>query len=148
MRYESNVFSNLFKESKAKGFVTDIEKNTVDNTNFRKVLYTAENCQLVLMSLKSGEDIGEEVHDVDQFFRVDSGSGKAIINGASYALKNGSAVVVPAGATHNIVNTGKEDLKMYSIYSPPHHKDKTIHKTKKDALEDDEEFDGETTEES
>lgn len=147
MRYESTIFNSLFKESKVKGFVTDIENDSVNNLNFRKVLYTAENCQLVLMTLKPGEDIGEEVHDVDQFFRIESGVGQAIINGNKYSLKDGSVVVIPSGATHNIINTGKKDLKMYTIYSPPHHKDKTIHKTKNDALKDDEEFDGCTTEE-
>jgi mannose-6-phosphate isomerase-like protein (cupin superfamily) len=132
--------------SKLKGFVTDIEDDTVKNTNFRKVLYTGKNSQLVLMSLKPKEDIGEEVHDVDQFFRIDEGSGKVIINGTEHKLSDGFAIVIPAGAKHNIVNTGTKDLKLYSIYSPPHHSDKIIHKTKKDALSDKEHFDGKTTE--
>jgi mannose-6-phosphate isomerase-like protein (cupin superfamily) len=132
---------------KKKGFVTDIEKDTVDNDNFRKVLYTGKNCQLVLMALKPGEEIGEEVHkDTDQFFRVDSGSGKVIINGKETTLKNGSAIVVPQGAKHNVINSGKEPLKIYSLYAPPHHKDGTIHKTKEEAESDNEHFDGETTE--
>jgi mannose-6-phosphate isomerase-like protein (cupin superfamily) len=130
-----------------KGFVTNIEKDTVDNNNFRKVLYTGKNSQLVLMSLKPGEDIGEEIHkDTDQFFRIDEGSGKIIINGKEQKIKDGFAVVVPQGAKHNVINTGKEDLKIYTIYSPPHHQDGTIHKTKKDAESDDEHFDGKTTE--
>jgi mannose-6-phosphate isomerase-like protein (cupin superfamily) len=133
-------------DSSLKGYVVDIEKSTVDNQNFRKVLYTGKNSQLVLMSLKPKEDIGEEIHDVDQFFRIDAGSGKVIINDEEHSIKNGSAIVIPAGAKHNILNTGSEDLKLYSIYSPPHHQDKIVHKTKKDALKDKEHFDGNTTE--
>jgi mannose-6-phosphate isomerase-like protein (cupin superfamily) len=119
-----------------KGFVTDIENDTVTNKNFRKVLYTGEHSQLVLMSLKPKEDIGEEVHDVDQFFRIDEGSGKVIINGKEQKISDGFAIVIPAGAKHNVVNDGKKDLKLYSLYSPPHHKDKVIHRTKEDALKD------------
>lgn len=147
-----NVVSSYLKtaaenESLKKGFVTDIETDTKQNDNFRKVLYTGKNSQLVLMSLKPGEDIGEEVHeDVDQFFRVDAGSGKVIINGKETELKNGSALVIPQGAKHNIINTGKDDLKVYSIYSPPHHEDGTVHKTKEEAKADKEHFDGKTTE--
>jgi len=129
-----------------KGFVTNIEKDTVDNSNFRKVLYTGKNSQLVLMSLKPKEDIGDEIHDVDQFFRIDAGSGKVVINGTEHKISNGSAIVIPAGAKHNVINDGTEDLKIYSIYSPPHHADKTIHKTKKDALADKEHYTGKTTE--
>jgi len=133
--------------SNLKGFVTDIEKDTVANKNFRKVLYTGKNSQLVLMSLKPGEEIGEEVHDdTDQFFRVDSGSGKVIINGNESKIKDGFAVVVPQGAKHNVINTGKEDLKLYSIYSPPHHEDGTIHKTKEEAESSKEHYDGKPTE--
>lgn len=147
MRFQSTFFNEaFFKESKAKGFVIDIEKETVNNNNFRKVLYTAKNSQLVIMSLKPKEDIGEEVHDVDQFFRVDAGTGRVVINGVTTRIKNGSAIVVPAGAKHNVINTGKEDLKLYSIYSPPHHADGTIHKTKADALAAEESFSGKTTE--
>lgn len=135
------------KASNLKGFISNIEKDTVGNKNFRKVLYTGKNSQLVLMSLKPGEDIGEEVHkDTDQFFRVDSGSGKVVINGVSTKVKDGFAIVIPQGAKHNVINTGKEDLKIYSIYSPPHHADGTIHKTKEEALSDKEHFDGKTTE--
>jgi mannose-6-phosphate isomerase-like protein (cupin superfamily) len=133
--------------SKMKGFVTDIEKDTVENDNFRKVLYTGKNMQLVLMSLKSGEDIGEEVHnDTDQFLRVDSGEGKVIINDKEHDIKDGSAFIIPQGSKHNVICTGKKPLKLYSIYCPPHHKDKVIHKLKKDALLDDEHFDGKITE--
>lgn len=131
---------------KLKGFVTNIEDDTVKNKNFRKVLYTGKNSQLVLMSLKPKEDIGMEVHDVDQFFRIDAGSGKVIINGVEHKITNGSAIVVPAGAQHNIINDGAEDLKLYSLYCPPHHLDKIIHKTKEEALIDKEHFDGKTTE--
>jgi len=131
---------------KLKGFVTNIEDDTVKNKNFRKVLYTGKNSQLVLMSLKPKEDIGIEVHDVDQFFRIDAGSGKVVINNIEHKISNGSAIVVPAGAQHNIINDGTEDLKLYSLYCPPHHSDKTIHRTKEEALSAKEHFDGKTTE--
>lgn len=131
---------------KLKGFVTNIENDTINNKNFRKVLYTGKNSQLVLMSIKPKEDIGNEVHDVDQFFRVDSGSGKVIINGVEQEISDGFAIVIPAGAKHNIVNDSSKDLKLYSIYSPPHHEDKTIHKTKEQALKDKEHFTGKTSE--
>lgn len=116
------------------GYHSDIEDLTTKNSNFRQVLFTAPHSQLVLMSLKPGEDIGLEVHDVDQFFRVEKGAGKAIIDGEEFEVSDGSAVVVPAGAEHNITNTGSEDLKLYTIYSPAHHPDGTIHKTKTEAL--------------
>jgi len=133
------------EENKKKGFVSNIEEDTVNNNFFRKVLYTGEHCQLVLMSLKPKEDIGEEVHeDTDQFFRIDSGSGVVVINDKETKIKDGFAIVIPAGAKHNVINTGVKDLKLYSLYAPPHHKDGTIHKTKKDVKE--EEFDGKTTE--
>lgn len=127
-----------------KGFVTDIETDTKRNTFFRKVLYTGKTSQLVLMALKPNEDIGEEVHeDIDQFFRIEDGEGKVIINGNETLLKDGSAFIVPQGAKHNVI-AGKNGLKLYSIYSPPNHKDGTIHKTKDDVEE--EHFDGVTTE--
>ncbi|NLK26516.1 MAG: cupin domain-containing protein [Euryarchaeota archaeon] len=131
-----------------KGFMTDIEADTVNNTDFRRVLYTSRFSQLVLMCLRPGEDIGMEVHDdVDQFFRFEEGGGKVMIDDMVYEVKDGSAVVVPRGAQHNVVNTSKTDnLKLYTIYSPPEHRDKVLHKTKKDALADDEHFDGKTTE--
>lgn len=131
-----------------KGFTDDIENLTLQNSNFRKVLYTAKHSQLVLMSLKPGEEIGEEVHkDGDQFFRIEKGEGRVVIDGISHEIKNRSAVVVPAGAKHNVINTSQtEDLKLYTIYSPPHHKDGTVHVTRAEALADSEHFDGTTTE--
>lgn len=118
-----------------KGFVTNIEKDTLENENFRKVLYTSQHGQLVVMSLNPKEDIGEEVHGyTDQFFRVDSGEGKVIIEGEETLITNGSAVIVTAGLKHNIINTSSEKaLKIYTIYMPPHHKDGVIHKTKDEA---------------
>ncbi len=131
-----------------KGFKTTIEKDTLENVNFRKVLYTSSHCQLVLMSLNPKEEIGEEIHpDNDQFFRIESGHGKCIIDGYEYEIKDGDAIVIPAGAKHNVMNVdGSKALKMYTIYSPAHHKDGTIHATKKAAMADDEEFDGVTSE--
>jgi len=128
------------------GFLTNIERDTLSNSDFRRVLYTAEHMQLVVMSLKSGEEIGEEVHDLDQFIRVEKGEGAAYLNGHTYPLSDGSIVLVPEGAKHNIVNTGTEDLKLYTLYAPPEHKDGTVRHTKKDALSEEEHFDGETTE--
>ena len=131
-----------------KGFKTNIEKDTIKNRNFRKVLYTGKNSQLVLMSLKPKEDIGMEVHpDNDQFLRFEGGRGRAEIDGNKYQVKDGDAIVIPAGAKHNVTNlSATDDLKIYTIYSPPHHKDGIIHKTKEQAEQDDEEFDGKTTE--
>lgn len=131
-----------------KGFCANIEKDTLENTNFRKVLYTGKNSQLVLMSLKPKEEIGMEVHkENDQFFRFEKGEGKCIIDGNQYELKDGVAIVIPAGAQHNIVNTSeKEDLKLYTIYSPAHHKDGIVRATKEEAEANDVEFDGKTTE--
>lgn len=131
-----------------KGFNANIEKETIENTNFRKVLYTGKHSQLVLMSLKPNEEIGMEVHpDNDQFFRIERGEGKCIIDGNEYALKDGSAIVVPSGANHNVINTSEaEDLKLYTIYSPAHHKDGIVRKTKAEAEADGPEFDGVTTE--
>lgn len=131
-----------------KGYKTNIEKDTTENNNFRKVVYTGKHLQLVLMSLKVGEDIGEEVHkDTDQFFRIESGSGKCLIDGHEYRVKDGDVVVVPAGARHNVINTNpEEELKMYTLYAPPHHKDGLVRATKEDAEANAEEFDGKTTE--
>ncbi len=131
-----------------KGFSNNIEKETLENENFRKVLYTGKHSQLVLMSLKPKEEIGMEVHaDNDQFFRFEKGQGKAIIDGNEYELKDGTAVVVPAGAEHNILNTSdSEDLKLYTIYSPAHHQDGVVRATKAEAEADGPEFDGKTTE--
>jgi mannose-6-phosphate isomerase-like protein (cupin superfamily) len=120
---------------KMKGFTGNIEEQTEGNGFFRKVLFTAPHSQLVLMCLKPNEEIGEEVHDVDQFFRFEEGEGKVVIDGEETLVKDGWAVVVPAGAKHNIINTsGTESLKLYTIYSPAHHPDGTIHKTKEEAL--------------
>ena len=130
-----------------KGFVDDIEKLTEENTDFRRVLYTGKNLQLVLMSLKAGEEIGEEVHDDrDQFFRVEQGSGEVLIDGKRTPVKADDAVIVPAGARHNVVNTGKERLQLYTLYAPPEHKLGTVHVTKAQADAQEEHFDGKTTE--
>jgi mannose-6-phosphate isomerase-like protein (cupin superfamily) len=131
-----------------KGFKENIEKLTVENNDFRHVLYTGEKSQLVLMSLKPGEDIGTEIHpENDQFFRFDAGEGKVIINETEYDVSDGDAVIVPLGAEHNVINTSETaDLKFYTIYMPPHHKDKTVRHTKEEALASEPEFDGETTE--
>ena len=131
-----------------KGFKSDIEKGTLENNNFRKVLYSGKHLQLVLMSLKAGEEIGEEIHhDNDQFFRFESGSGKCVIDGNEYAVKNGDVIIIPAGAKHNIINADTTtELKMYTIYAPPHHKDGIVRATKDDAVKNEAEFDGKTTE--
>ncbi len=130
------------------GFHSDIEKLTLDNTDFRRVLYTGKHSQLVLMSLKPGEEIGMETHpDNDQFFRFEQGEGKCVIDGNEYALKDGMAIVIPAGAEHNVINTSAtEELKMYTIYSPAHHKDGVVRHTKAEAEADSPDFDGKTTE--
>lgn len=129
------------------GYTGHIEQETLENNNFRKVLYTAKHAQLVLMSLKPGEEIDTEVHTVDQFFRFESGEGKVVLDGTERTIKDGDVVIVPAGMTHNIINTSTtESLKLYSLYCPPHHKDGTIHATKVEAEQDDEHFDGITSE--
>jgi mannose-6-phosphate isomerase-like protein (cupin superfamily) len=129
-----------------KGFVHDIEGLSTRNTEFRKVLYTARNCQLVLMSLKPGEEIGAEVHQLDQFFRVEAGSGEAVIDGLRTAIRAGFAVLVPAGARHNIINSGSAALSLYTLYAPPNHRDGVVHATRAVAEADSEHFDGKTTE--
>jgi mannose-6-phosphate isomerase-like protein (cupin superfamily) len=129
-----------------KGFVKDIEALAVANGEFRRVLYTAKNCQLVVMALKPREEIGAEVHELDQFFRVEEGSGEAVLDGVRTAVKAGFAVLVPAGAHHNIVNTGSVALKLYTLYAPPNHRDGVVHHTRADAEADNEHFDGKTTE--
>ncbi len=122
-----------------------MEEETKKNTDYRRVLYTAEHCQLVLMSLAPGVEIGNEVHHLDQFFRFEEGQGKVVLNNEKeYEVKNGDVVIVPEGVWHNVINTGTSDLKLYTLYSPPNHKDKTIHATKADEVE--EHFDGKTTE--
>lgn len=130
-----------------KGYILNIEKASKENKNFRQVLYTSRYSQLVLMSLLPGEEIGEEVHGLDQFLRIEEGRGRAIIGEKEYEIEDGTAIVVPAGTKHNIVNIGDVPLKLYTIYSPPNHRDKTIHPTKKDALSQKEHFDGLTSEE-
>lgn len=118
-------------------FHQNIEQLTLENENFRKVIYTALHCQVVLMTLQVNEDIGEEVHDtVDQFFRFESGEGKAVIDGKEYMITDGTAIVVPTGTKHNIINTGPKPLRFYTIYAPAHHIDGRIHITKQDALDD------------
>lgn len=131
-----------------KGFNANIEKETIENENFRKVLYTGKNSQLVLMSLVPSEDIGMEVHpDNDQFFRFEKGQGKVIIDGNEYEVADGSAIIVPAGAEHNVINTSEtERLNLYTIYSPAHHKDGIVKATKQEAEANEEDFDGTTTE--
>ena len=130
-----------------KGYVVDIEKVTKENKNFRKVLYTAKNSQLVVMSLRPGEEIGEEVHELDQFIRIEKGKGKAVLDGVEHKIEDDYAIVIPAGARHNIINTSKDkEMKLYTIYSPPEHRGGVVHKTKDDAIADDEHFDGKTTE--
>lgn len=129
-----------------KGFVQDIEGITVKNESFRRVLYTAKNCQLVAMALKPNEEIGEEVHKLDQFFRVEEGTGEAVLDGIRTAISAGFAVLVPAGAHHNIINTGDIPLKLYTLYAPPNHRDGVVHHTRADAEADNEHFDGKTTE--
>ena len=128
-----------------KGFVDDIEDLTEDNDDFRRVLYTGKHLQLVLMALAPGEEIGEEVHDDgDQFFRVEEGEGTVMIDGVEHPIEDDDAIVVPAGARHNVINTGSKPLKVYTLYGPPEHRDGVIHRTKADATE--EHFDGRTTE--
>ncbi len=130
-----------------KGYKDNIEKLTQENENFRKVLYTGERSQLVLMSLLPGEDIGEEIHeDNDQFFRFESGTGKVLINETEYEVGDGDAVIVPRGAKHNVINTGENRLKLYTIYSPAHHQDGVMRTTKAEAEADSPEFDGKITE--
>ena len=131
-----------------KGFHSNIEQDTLANDDFRKVVYTGKHSQLVLMSLKPGEEIGKEIHaDNDQFLRFEGGEGKCYIDGNEYDVSDGFAIIVPAGAEHNVVNvSGTESLKIYTIYSPPHHKDGIVRSTKKDVEERPEDFDGQTTE--
>ena len=130
-----------------KGYYDNIEQLTIQNTDFRRVLYTGHHTQLVLMSLKPGEEIGAEVHpDIDQFFRFEAGSGQLVIDGNIYEVKDGDAGIIPAGANHNVINTGAVDLKLYTLYSPPEHIAGTVRATKADAQAQPEEFDGKTSE--
>ena len=129
-----------------KGFVKDIEALAIGNGAFRQVLYTAKSCQLVVMTLQPKEEIGAEVHKLDQFFRVEEGTGEAVLDGVRTAIQAGFAVLVPAGTKHNIVNTSDAPLKLYTLYAPPNHRDGVVHHTRADAEADSEHFDGETTE--
>lgn len=128
------------------GFVQDIEGLAIKNDKFRQVLYTAKHCQLVLMALPPKEDIGAEVHKLDQFFRVEEGSGEAVLDEIHTPIRAGFAVLVPAGMKHNIINTGTVPMKLYTLYSPPNHRDGTMHLNRAAALADNEHFDGKTTE--
>ena len=130
-----------------KGFIDDIESLTLGNADFRRVIYTGREMQLVLMTIPPGGEIGEEVHeDRDQFFRVEGGQGEVVIDGKSTKFESDWAIIVPSGARHNVKNTGKEPLKLYTIYAPPEHRDGTVQRTKADAERSDEHFDGRTTE--
>ena len=132
-----------------KGYVTDIERETFANEDFRRVLYTTKLSQLVLMHIEVGSEIGEEVHEVDQFLRIEMGTGKAVLNGVEHELSDGFSITVPAGTKHNVINTSPEmPLKLYTVYSPPNHKDGLVHKTKADAAADEpnDHWDGSTTE--
>ena len=129
-----------------KGYITNIEKETLENKNYRHVLYTAHNSQLVLMCIKPKEEIGEEVHELDQFIRIEQGMCRVVLDGIEHDAGEDYAIVIPAGTKHNVINKGDTDLKLYTIYSPPEHRDGTVHVVKADAEADDEEFDGKTTE--
>jgi mannose-6-phosphate isomerase-like protein (cupin superfamily) len=130
-----------------KGFVSDIEALTEENRDFRRVVYTGRNLQLVLMAIEPGGDIGEEVHDDrDQFFRIEKGKGEVVIDGHRSAIKSDDAVIVPAGARHNVINTGEKPLQLYTLYAPPEHRDALVHATKAEAKASKEHFDGKTTE--
>ena len=129
------------------GFVGDIEGQTEDNRDFRHVLYTGKHVQLVVMALKKGEEIGEEVHeDRDQFFRIEKGKGEVVIDGDRHKIGAGDGIVVPAGARHNIINTGSKRLRLYTLYGPPEHRDGILERTKAEAEATEEHFDGTTTE--
>ena len=129
-----------------KGYVKNIEEIAVKNEDFRQVLYTAKNCQLVIMALKPKEEIGMEVHKLDQFFRVEEGTGEAVLDGVHAKISAGFAVLIPAGTNHNIINTGSVPMKLYTIYSPPNHRDGVIHRTRAEDEKDNDHFDGKTTE--
>ena len=129
-----------------KGFAQDIERLAIQNDDFRRVLYTAKHCQLVVMALNPKEEIGAEVHKLDQFFRVEDGSGEIILDGVRTSVRAGFAVVVPAGANHNIINTGSIPLKLYTLYAPPNHRDGVVHHTRAEAEADQEHFGGKTSE--
>jgi mannose-6-phosphate isomerase-like protein (cupin superfamily) len=127
-----------------KGYVANIEQATLENEDYRRVLYTAKNSQLVVMTIQPGDEIGMEVHELDQFIRLEAGKATVTLDGVEHTIEDDWAVVIPAGTQHNVVNTGNEPVRLYSIYSPPEHKDGTVHPTKADDVE--EHFDGTTTE--
>ena len=129
-----------------KGYVKNIEEIAVKNEDFRQVLYTAKNCQLVIMALKPMEEIGMELHQLDQFFRVEEGTGEAVLDGVHTKISAGFAVLIPAGTNHNIINTGSTSMKLYTLYAPPNHRDGIVHHTRAEAEEDNEHFDCKTTE--
>ena len=129
-----------------KGFVENIERLTLENEDYRRVLYTAKNAQLVLMCLRAGEEIGEEVHELAQFLRIEAGTGKAVLDGVEHEIGDGTAVLVPAGTRHNIINTGEGEMKLYTLYAPPEHRDGVVQRTKEDSMGEKEHFDGTTTE--
>jgi mannose-6-phosphate isomerase-like protein (cupin superfamily) len=129
-----------------KGFVNDLASFAKKNEEFRRVIYTAKHCQLVLMSLLPKEEIGAETHQLDQFFRVEEGTGEAMLDKVRTAIQPGFGILIPAGTNHNIINTGNVPMKLYSIYAPPNHRDGVVHHTRADAEADDEHFDGKTTE--
>lgn len=128
------------------GYVGNIEQEALTNENFRRVVYTSGHVQLVVMSLKPGEDIGAETHELDQFIRIEAGDGVAVMNDIEHPLADGSALLIPAGVRHNVMNTGDVPLKLYSLYAPPEHKDQVVHATKEDAEAHEEHFDGKTSE--
>jgi mannose-6-phosphate isomerase-like protein (cupin superfamily) len=129
-----------------KGYIHDIERLTTQNNDYRRVLYTAKQSQLVLMALKPKEEVGEEIHASDQFFRIEEGVGEAVLNGVKTPIRPGSAILVPGGAKHNIINTGVGPMKLYTLYSPPNHRDGVVHVTREASVSDKEHFDGKTTE--
>lgn len=126
------------------GYIANIEKATLENTDYRRVLYTAKNSQLVLMNIAPGDEIGEETHHLDQFIRIEQGQARVTLDGVDHDVQDEFAIVIPAGTKHNVVNTGTEELKLYTVYSPPEHKDGIVEKTKADEIE--EHFDGKTSE--
>ncbi|PIZ95721.1 MAG: cupin domain-containing protein [Candidatus Magasanikbacteria bacterium CG_4_10_14_0_2_um_filter_33_14] len=127
-----------------KGYITNIEKATLENTDYRRVLYTAKNSQLVLMNLQPDDEIGQEIHHLDQFIRIEQGNGKVILDGVETEVRDDFAIVIPAGTEHNVINTGEVEMKLYTVYSPPEHKDGLVEHTKAEEVE--EHFDGKTTE--
>jgi mannose-6-phosphate isomerase-like protein (cupin superfamily) len=147
VNYITYFFTEVVYDDYMKGYTDNIEQILSRDNNFRRVLYTSKFCQLVAMTLRPNEEIGEEIHDVDQFFRFETGNGKAVIDGIEHIIRDGFVVIVPAGAKHNIINTsGTEPLKLYTLYCPPHHDDGIVRTTKELASVEDEHFTGKTTE--